>query len=96
MTINVRQVGDLVRLSASFSVSGSAVDPATVTLTVMDPSGNSDEYTYAASQITKVTTGSYRKDISADEAGDWHYRWESTGTGQASELGQFMVEGAPL
>lgn len=92
MSINVHHKGELVRISASFTdIDGSAVDPTTVSLSVMDPSGNIDAYTYAASEITNSGVGSYYKDVDADESGDWHYWWESTGTGQGAEPGQFVV-----
>ena len=72
--------GDLVRLSATFTVSSTNTDPTTVTLKVQDPSGNTATYTYAAAEITKSATGQYYKDVSIDEGGTWYYRWEGTGT----------------
>ena len=95
MTINVHQKDDLVRISASFSnLEEVAVDPDTITLEVMDPSGNIDSYHFESSptDIVKSATGSYHKDIEADEAGDWHYWWQSTGSGEGTQSGQFVVE----
>lgn len=85
-------VGDLVRVSAEFTVSGTATDPSTVTLKVKDPSGTTATYTYAGSTVTKAGTGSYYKDVSASTAGRWLYRWEGTGTAQAAEESAFDVE----
>lgn len=71
--------GDLVRISAIFTVAGTNTDPTTVTLKVKDPSGNTATYTYGAAEITKDATGQYHKDITIDEGGVWPYRWEATG-----------------
>jgi hypothetical protein len=97
MTIDVLHVGDLYRIEADFTnISGVAVDPSTVSLKVMDPSGNVDEYTYSGGSVSTDGTGSYYKDVSLDEAGDWRAWWSSTGTGQGAEPVQWVVEGYPL
>ena len=85
-------IGDLVRVSATFTVSGTATDPATVTLKVRDPSGTTTTYTYGAATVTKDSTGAYHRDVSATTAGRWLYRWEGTGTAQAAEEAAFDVE----
>jgi hypothetical protein len=71
--------GDLVRLSAAFTVAGVATDPTTVTLKVQDPSGNEATYTYALGQVTKDSAGAYHYDLAIDETGLWTYRWAGTG-----------------
>lgn len=99
MTINVHDVGDPVRIAATFlDLSGDPVDPATVELHVMDPSGNIGIFHYEASptDIVRVSTGSFYKDVEADEPGDWYYRWVSTGPGQGAEPGQFVVAPTPF
>jgi hypothetical protein len=84
-------------VTATFTdITGTLVDPTSVELSVMDPSGNIDTYTYSGGQVTQASTGVYRKDLQIDEAGDWRYWWESTGTGQGAEPGQFVVEGHPF
>lgn len=75
----------VVRLSCTFAVGGAATDPTTVTLIVKDPSGTSDTYTYALSQVTKSGTGAYYKDVTLDEAGPWHYHWYGTGACGAAD-----------
>lgn len=93
MSINVHHKGDLVRISGAFTdIAGAAVDPATVSLKVVDPAGVETEYTYAGATVIKAATGSYYKDLDANQAGEWHYWWESTGSGQGAEPGQFVVE----
>jgi hypothetical protein len=85
-------VGDLVRITGTFSVAGVATDPTTVTLKVRTPSGAVSTYTYAGGGVTKDATGVYRRDVSATEPGRWLYRWEGTGTAEAAEEGSFDVE----
>jgi uncharacterized protein YfaS (alpha-2-macroglobulin family) len=92
MTINVHQKGDLVRISGTFrDLAGAAIDPGTVALKVAKPSG-ATTYTFALGTVIKDSVGNYHVDVSITEAGQWSYRWESTGAGQAAEQGQFTVE----
>lgn len=88
---NVYDRGDLVRITGTFTVAGTATDPTTVTLKVKDPSGNVDTYTYALSQVTKSSTGVYYKDISLDEAGYWYYQWTGTGTVESVDEDYLVV-----
>ena len=76
---NIYDIGDLVRFTGTFTVSGIATDPTTVTLKVKDPSGNIATYTYALSEVTKSATGIYYKDVTIDEAGMWIVEWLGTG-----------------
>ena len=66
MTINVA-VGGVATIEATFydQPGGSATDPTSVSLSVLDPDGNTDfgPYTYAGGTITRVTTGFYRKQL---------------------------------
>ena len=84
-------IGDVVRLTGTFSVDGVDTDPTTVTLKVKDPSKNVATYTYALAELTKSDTGIYYRDISLDEGGIWWYRWEGTGTVESAEEGKFGV-----
>jgi hypothetical protein len=81
--------GDLVRLSAVFTVSGVATDPTTVTCTVRDPGGT--ETTPAA---TKDSIGNYHVDVDLTSAksGVWQYEFLGTGACQAAMVGEFFVE----
>lgn len=90
--MDVYQVGQVVTLSTEFlSAAGILVDPATVSLTVTDPTGAVATYTYAAAQITKIATGEYSKDITANAAGAWTWQWNSSGTPTTTETGYFVV-----
>ena len=96
MTTNVHDLGDLVRVSGSFTdEGGSAADPSAVFCAVRDPSGNVTTYEYGQdAELVKDDTGEYHVDVDTDEAGMWFYRWYSTGSGQAAEEGRFWVEKA--
>lgn len=64
----------------TFSVSGTATDPTTVSFIVTDPAGTVTTYTYAAAEITKSATGVYTKDIACPTAGRWQCVIVGTGT----------------
>ena len=85
-------IGDLVTLTATFTVATVATDPTTISLVIEDPSANEVTYTYALGEITKSGTGIYTKNISIDEHGVWRYKFTGTGTCQAVEEGQFFVK----
>lgn len=91
--MNLYQKGELVRIAGTFTtLAGAAQDPSTVSLKVTKPSGTTTTYAYNPGTIVKDGTGLYHLDVSADEVGRWYYTWISTGTGQAAENGEFMVE----
>jgi len=75
---------ELATLTNTFTVDGTPTDPATITLTITDPTGTSTAYTHGAGQITKTGTGVYTKDIPCTAAGTWTYEW--AGTASASDV----------
>lgn len=89
-------VGDLVVLTATFLASDLATpaDPGSVYCLVAAPNGSVATYLYgeAGASVTKVATGAYRKDVAASMVGEWFYRWQATGAGQAAEEHRFIVE----
>ncbi len=87
----VFNVNDSVTLGNTFRVAGAATDPTAVSLTVTNPAGTSNTYTYADLLITKVATGVYSKIITADSVGIWHYVWVGTGTAPDVADGSFTV-----
>jgi len=98
MSVSVYQKGDLVRVSATFTdVDGNAIDPDTVAINVTSPDGVTDAVDYASSpsELIRTATGSYYYQVDADQVGDWHYAWVSTGIGQATQIGEFVVEPLP-
>lgn len=86
--------GNIVHCTASFRdvTSGSLVDPASVKFKVETPGGVATEYTYGAGgQVQRLAVGEYYSDVDLDAAGVWHFRFSSTGTGQAAEEDSFSV-----
>lgn len=84
-------IGDSPTISAAFKVSGVLTDPTTIAVAVTDPSGNTDNYTYAGGTVTKDGTGEYSKQISVDEAGEWTATFTGTGTCAATGVVRFAA-----
>ena len=91
MATNTYDIGDVVRMTGTFTVSSVATDPTTVTLKVKNPAATVSTYTYALSQVTKSATGVYYKDTTIDTAGTWMYEWTGTGACAVVEEGQIYV-----
>lgn len=90
----IHHLGDLVKLSATFldAETGIALDPDVVKLSVKPPDpAATTTHTYGSSLIVKDSTGNYHFNQDANAAGNWHYRWRSTGNGQAAEEKRFKV-----
>lgn len=83
---NVYDVGDGIRLTGTFTISGSGANPTTATLSVTDPSA-----VVTTPSVGSGTDGVYLVDIIVDEPGDWHYRWVGTGAVVAATEGHFLV-----
>lgn len=88
---NTYDIGDVVRVTGTFTVASVATDPTTVTLKVEDPSGNLATYTYALSEVTRSGVGVFYRDVSVDEKGVWQYEWIGTGACATAEEGEFFV-----
>lgn len=78
-----------------------AVDPTTVTLRLMSPSMVRTDIDYDPNQtaptpedIARSDVGEYSAQVVLDEAGEWSYRWEGTGTCQAVDEGKFAANGS--
>lgn len=91
--MNTYDKGDLVRVTAAFTnAAGTATDPTTVVCRVKSPSSTT-MYTYLTdAALVKDSTGNYHLDVSANESGQWWYRWEGTGAVQQAEEDSFIVE----
>lgn len=93
---NVYELGDLVTVSGAFADStGAAVDPVAVFCSYRSPATPTvtTTLTYGVdAALVKDSAGHYHANISATAVGTWHYRWYSTGTGQAADEGWFVVE----
>jgi hypothetical protein len=82
------QVGDLVRCTGTIEqTDGTNIDPSVVKSWFRSPSGTVTIYTYGTdAELVKSATGIYYMDVNLDTAGDWHYGFYSTGTGQAASV----------
>jgi len=95
MTINIYENGQKVKCAVMFTVSDIATDPTTVTAKVKDPSGNVSTYVYGTDEeVVKSSAGNYYIDVTTDEKGLWHFRFEGTGTCVAVEESAFRVRSA--
>jgi hypothetical protein len=107
MPYNTHDYGDLVRLATydptdasptdgfRDELLGGLIDPDVVKLSVRTPAGTVTTYEYGEDAgVEKDDVGQYHADITVDEKGTWHYRWWSTGDGQASEERHFTVRAA--
>lgn len=91
--MDVYDIGDLIKLTATFKNSGGTpTDPTTITLRVTDPVATTSVYTYALAQVTKESAGVYSKSITPASSGYWHYRWEGTGAVEQVEQGLFFIK----
>lgn len=92
--MNTYALGSLVRVSAVFTdEAGAPIDPTTVKCAVLAPGELPAVQTYSAGggSITRTSAGQYHMDIDAAAVGEYHYRWYSSGTGQAAAESYFMV-----
>lgn len=89
---NTYDIGDVVRLTATFRSTGSALkDPTAVTFTYGDPAGSWTTEIYGGGNVTHPSTGAYRLDIIPDSAGVWIYRVNSTGVVTTASESYFRV-----
>jgi len=94
MSNNSYNKGNIIRVSGNFKDSvGVNVDPAIVNFKFKKPDQTITTYVYLTdSQLIKDSVGNYHVDLSIDLEGEWRYRFESTGVGQAAGEGQFPVK----
>lgn len=92
MAINLFDIDDKVRLTATFTVGGAVTDPTTIELKVKDPAGTITTYTFALAQVIRSSAGVYYYDVTPDQSGTWYYHWKGTGTAQAAAEHEFQVK----
>jgi hypothetical protein len=92
---NLYDVGDLVRVTATFLASGGLqTDPSQIWFLYKSPAtqaGATHQYGVTPSAIIRTGTGAYYIDVNVDKPGDWKYRWEGTGVLQVAEETGFSV-----
>lgn len=92
-------VGSPIRLTLDVTTAaGVASDPDTVTLKWMNPDGRTTTYVYGDdSEIGRRSAGRFYADVTPDQSGRWHYRWETTGEAKAvAQEGDVVVQVSPF
>lgn len=83
--VNTYDVGQEVRSDVDFTVAGVLTDPTTITFMFLDPSGTTTTWVFGVDpEVVQDGVGEYHADWTLDEEGGWYYRWEGTGTLDAS------------
>jgi len=89
---NVYDQGDLIRLSAAFTVDGVAANPTIIRCKVRTPGGVVTTSVYGTdAALVRDSTGVYHLDLSVTTSGTYTYRWEGTGAAQAAEETTLLV-----
>lgn len=84
-------IGDQIRIQATFKdISGTVVDPTTVTLKVKVPAGTVSTVTYPGT-ITRSSTGVYFYDFPITASGTHYYNWSGTGAYVVADESSFEV-----
>jgi hypothetical protein len=74
--------------------SGQLVDPTTLQLEIAPPKGTATLRVYGTdSELVKDSLGTYHCDhVMAGAAGEWTYKWKSTGSGAGAHKGTVFIE----
>lgn len=92
MAVKRFDVGEVAHLAMTAKVAGVLTDPTTISLSIIDPSGDPSTYTYASASVTKDGVGLYSKDLSLSEEGTYRWRWLTTGTCAGADEGEVLVK----
>lgn len=86
-TYNAYDVGDLVRLTGTFTdADGVATDPTAITIRIKTPARVETTYTYGVDAgVERDSTGVYHIDVDITQVGTWFYRWAGTGAVKAAQ-----------
>ena len=87
---NIYDVGQLVRISVTFTVQGEDTDPTAQLLEVTAPDGTTE--TFDEGEVTKDDTGDYHYDYGpVTQSGKWTYQWSATAGVITAATGHFWV-----
>lgn len=85
-------VGDLARITGTWTDASGKIDPDVVRFECHSPSGVAVVYEYGVdTELVRDSLGVYHADVSIVESGWWYYRFWSTGSGQAAQEGGIKV-----
>lgn len=91
-TADVYELGENVGLAVTFGGPDAPLDPAVVTIRLMDPDGRRMELTYGVDEaVVRTGPGSYQVVVAATVAGRWRYRFVGSGDRRGAFDGFFDV-----
>lgn len=79
------EIGTTARIATTLKEQKVLTDPTTVVLRVKPPTGATTTPT-----VVRDSVGAFHGDVVVNKAGQWRFRWESTGPTSAEE-GSFVV-----
>lgn len=92
MTLNTFDVGDTVRLAATYTdTGGGPIDPTSVKFVYRHPTGTESTVTSLSTSVVNPSSGSYYTDILINSAGTWRWRSYSTGSLNTAAEAVFVV-----
>lgn len=96
--MNSVYAGTAILTTATFTdPNGVLTDPTTVILKFAVQGQAPTTWTYAASQLTRVSTGVYQATLDTSAgAGTWTVEWIGTGACEVVNAATFAVNSAPL
>lgn len=83
-------IGDYIRIDATFVSGSSLIDPTVVNLEIREPNGTRTVFVYPAT-VFKKSLGIFYRDVYMNDAGQWWYRWYASGTIISEEEQYFYV-----
>lgn len=88
--MNQYPVGNIIRIYAEFSISGTPINPTALWAEVQKGTTKT-QFVWGAGEIVMLVTGTFYMDVLADHKGLYTYLWYSSGTGQAAQQKNFEV-----
>lgn len=89
--MNTYDIGDVVTITGTFTVSGVPTDPTTVTLTITHPDGTTEAHTGTGGGLTNPSIGTWKYNHSTTMAGVHAAQLVGTGAAASSEPDRFYV-----
>jgi hypothetical protein len=80
----------VVRLRAIFKIDGNLADPTDVALFIQNPHKFESGYYYSSGTVSRISTGTYYRDLTLNDSGIWYYKFVGTGV-DASEERSMLV-----
>ena len=79
------EIDTTIQINGEFrsSLTGVYIDPTTITLFVLDPSGLTTTYTYPGT-IVRDALGHFHQQITPSKSGTWTYKWQALGAAVAT------------